>query len=546
MGITFQSKLNDYVIDIEESSSGAPPLEARPLVGGGINLTGPPPPVASNQTWEIQPDPAGSSHYIIKNPATGRCIDIGGNSTARGASLDAWPEKKSNNQNQLWDLLPDPFGSGYFFIQNPQTGLVIEIQNASSTSGAHLVMNPMRMFGHNYQLWTALDDGGPSASDLPLLAIATPPFPVLIGSGQYVLLPPSQTQNFTAVTITLDIIDELVFDSESSQGSNWIDDTPPGFSVQINGFPPYPPPNYNPKPGQSQYKWDAHWMQYGLIMQNNSLVLFEQIWPPSGGVPGFPQPSVTSTSPSILNLPSATIPAGTRIVLTLNFDKNQFLTGISGKAFNGSGASIGTPVDFSAVGQPTWKGNSSNGPPLQESQLAPLGAFQVVVVGHPSGRTHFTDGLGTLTVATTPDFWAAASWPDPNANGTGETSNIFYGDVQSGNHPLIAQPFGVPHPGMAAEDALYTVDGSGLYPNAKVKATVSGSGFYFEELSNTTASDGSFSAIVSTDPSITYPEGTGFTVVATDQYGNWASGTCALDAWPKGWISQHGTTATYS
>jgi Ricin-type beta-trefoil lectin domain-like len=548
MSITIQSKLNDHVIDIQESSSssGAPPLEARPVVGGGIDLVGPPPPIASNQTWEILPDPAGSNHHIIKNPATGRCIDISGNSTAKGASLDAWPEKMRDNQNQLWDLLPDPFGSGYFFIQNPQTGFVIEIENASLEPGAHLVVNPMRLFGHNFQLWTGLEDGGPAAENLPLLTIATPPFPVLIGSGQYVLLPPSQTQNFTGVTITLDIIEELVFDSQSSQGSNWIGDTPPGFSVQINGFPPYPPPNYNPKPGQSPYKWDAHWMQYGLIMQNNSLVLFEQIWPPSGGVPGFPQPSVTQTSASILNLPSATIPAGTRIVLTLNFDKNHFLTGISGKVFNGSGTQIGTPVDFSAIGQPTWIGSSPKGPGLQESQLAPLGAFQVVVVGHPSGRTHFTAGLGTLTVATTPDFSAGASWPDPNANGTGETSNIFYGDVQGGNHPLIAQPFGVPHPGMTAEDALYAVAGSGLYPNAKVSATVAGSpGFYFEELSDTTAPDGSFSAGVSTDPSISYPAGTGLTVTATDEYGNWVEGSCELVAWPKGWTSKNGTASKY-
>jgi hypothetical protein len=43
------------------------------------------------------PDPAGPTNYIIKNPATGHCIDIEGNPLNPGASLDAFHEKKSGN-----------------------------------------------------------------------------------------------------------------------------------------------------------------------------------------------------------------------------------------------------------------------------------------------------------------------------------------------------------------------------------------------------------------------------------------------------------------
>jgi Ricin-type beta-trefoil lectin domain-like len=86
---------------------------------------------AANQTWEVLPDPAGSTLYIVKNQATGHCIDIREKSLNPGAALDVRPAQSNDNENQLWDFLPDPFGSGPCFIQNPQTGYVIEIADGS-------------------------------------------------------------------------------------------------------------------------------------------------------------------------------------------------------------------------------------------------------------------------------------------------------------------------------------------------------------------------------------------------------------------------------
>jgi hypothetical protein len=499
--IMIQCKLNGNVIDIQDNStqSGAL-LDAYPSKAPQ-SLTEPTT-FAANQTWEVLPDPAGSRHFIIQNPATGHCIDIRGNSIDRGASLDAYPSKKSANQNQLWDFLPDPFGSGYFFIQNPQTGYVIEIKNESSKSGASLVVNPRRLFDNNFQLWAGVKQSWLPAT-FPALKLASPTAD-LKDTAQYVLLPTDQTKNLTGTTVILDIIEDLVADS---------------FSVQINGNPPYP--------GPKGVTWNTQWMQFGLIMQNNSIILFNQLWPAKGPHPaGNPLPSKDETSGSMLQLENNTVPAGTRIVLTLSTDANDYVTGVSGKVYDKSGSSIGTPVNWPAIGQPTFHGGQ-----VKESDLAPLGAFQVVVVGPPGGHAHFTSGTGTITVTCTPSISAQLSWPNRTDTGTGETSNCYYGKVQEGYFNQIAQPFGLPSPKITSVTGAYIFAGTGLLPNSKLTvraifanqtgATVPGTVFASVLSSQ---NDGSFSlGIEPQDLSFEYNLGT-LTTTVTDADGNWAEG----------------------
>ena len=123
------------VIDIEHNSATVgtvldaftPKVTTASLVGTAA--------FAANQTWEIEPDPGGSSHHIITNPGSGLCIDIRGAVQTRGAVLQVYTARRNNNANQLWDFLPDPSGSGACFIQNPQTSLVIEIKDGSTAAG---------------------------------------------------------------------------------------------------------------------------------------------------------------------------------------------------------------------------------------------------------------------------------------------------------------------------------------------------------------------------------------------------------------------------
>jgi hypothetical protein len=329
---------------------------------------------AANHTWEILPNPAGSTHFIIKNPATGHCIDIRENSLTPGAALDAFHAKNNDNENELWDFLTDPFGSGSCFIQNPQTGYVIEIADGSSASGASLVVNPRRLFGNNHQLWSAVDEQF-SEETFPSLSLA--PAPSSFGSNnQYVLLAPNQSTNLKSVVVTTDIIEDLIAES---------------FSIQINGNVPY----------LTDAQLDAYWMQYVLLMQDNSLLLLTQVWHALGPDKlGDPLASVPATSASMPQLQNNnTVPAGTRIVLTLTIDhsNDDFVTGVSGQVFD-KGVPIGTPRTLSVIGQQTF----NPGGPVKEKDLAPFGALSVVVVGPPSGTTNFSSGMGTITVLLRP------------------------------------------------------------------------------------------------------------------------------------------------
>jgi hypothetical protein len=530
-----RSLLNQHVIDIDEKSAapGGPVfpapgagLDAYHAKSGGLSLEGPPPALAANQSWHLVPDPAGSSHFVIQNPASGNCIDIRENSVSRGAALDAFGVKKSDNRNQLWDLLPDPFGSGGFFVQNPQTGFVIEIPQASDTDGVALVVNPRRLFDCERQLWTGIVAGGAVANDLPLLTSAKPPFATLIGSGQYALAPAELTQSLTSITVTIDIIEDLVAES---------------FSVQINCTPPSP------------FKFHVNWLQFGLVMQNNSLVLFTQVWDLGHKPPGFTG-SFDQSSSSMLGVINNTIPWGTRIVLSLSIDSKEsnFATAITGSAFNASGAQIGTTVTWSAIGRTAFSGSQ-----VQESDLSPIQAFQVVVVGPPSGTTVFSAGQGTITVAAKPDISAQSAWPGAAAGitgGTGEQSNIFYGLVQNGQHPLIAQPFGVPSPKITPTGAPYSFTGAGLYPNSKLIATSAfapGGGDLgspvagvLTEFSPTAAPDGSFSlAVAPKNESVVDDWGTTVAATVTDAFGNWAQCSCVISGWPHLGLSQQSGTS---
>ena len=509
--LMIKSNLNGNVIDIERNSSqAATNLDAFPPKVSTPTLGGTPTPFAGNQTWEVLPDPAGSSHYIIKNPGTGYCIDIKGASQSPGTALDVFNVQSSDNQNQLWDFLPDPFGSGSCFVQNPQTGYVIEIANGSSAAGAALVVNPRRLFANNHQLWSAVQGSFLSAWTFPSLTLAPQPAIPFGSNNQYVLLTPNQTTNIQSFTVTFDIVEDLVASS---------------FSIQINGNAPSPG-------GVNDNQWFAQWSQFGLIMQNNSLVLFNQAW--RGNVPdapGDPLASVATASPQIFSIQNNTIPAGTQIVLSLTFDSSHdnFATGVSGQVFS-NGAPVGTPQNWPLIGRQTFH----PGGPVQESDLSPLGALSVVVVGPPSGNTIFTSGMGTITVKCNPALTVSSQLNGPNPKGiqTGEESNCYYGQVQQGSFNRIVQPFGVPSPKITSASGNTTVTGTGLYPNSSLTAKADYSTPVPAQacLGNVeifpSHADGSFSCIVTPqDPNFVYKPDATLTITVTDSLGNsaWAN-----------------------
>jgi hypothetical protein len=398
--------------------------------------------IEPSQGWQAIPDPLGSSHYLIVSSACGLCIGIGTNvplgadatddATDRGAVLTLQVQEPINNNYQLWDFLPPSGGSGNaVFIQSPQTGFVIELQSESTLVGwSNLVVNPRRISNEAYQLWTAVDQNGEAVA-LPVVPMALIPAgaPPLIGFYQYVFLPPNQGDHLVGITVTIDIVEDVVVDA---------------CSIQINCNTPYLGPDGF---DTEDYDRDAQWMQFGLFMQNNTLMLFNQTWHRSGGVSASEFPSVQETSAPLLQLTDNTIPAGTRIIMNLCTDQDDFVIGIAGLALDITGLPIGTPIYWPALGRDSF--HATDGGKVHQKAMAPVGAFQVVFCSNPNvqnSSAQFTSGMGTITITASPGISAQTYAPNPFGLGTAENSNMPYAVVQSGTARLIAQPFGLPTP----------------------------------------------------------------------------------------------------
>src|SRR5580693_3141962 len=98
-----------------------------------------------------------STFCAIASKLSGNVIDIQEASTKAGALLDAFPPKKTGADNQLWDFIPDPAGSGYHFIRNRLSGNVIDIQQASIKAGALLDAFPAKKTAADNQLWKVVN-----------------------------------------------------------------------------------------------------------------------------------------------------------------------------------------------------------------------------------------------------------------------------------------------------------------------------------------------------------------------------------------------------
>ena len=160
-----KSNLSGNVIDIENASraSGAS-LDSYPQKTTGTD----------NQLWEFIADPAGSGYYFfIKSKRSGDVIDIANASKASGALLDSWPQKTTGYDNQLWEFVVDPAGSNRYFIKSKLNGNVIEIANASKASGALLDSWPQKTTGYENQLWGVVSTAG--------FYVLPPPQPDIVG-----------------------------------------------------------------------------------------------------------------------------------------------------------------------------------------------------------------------------------------------------------------------------------------------------------------------------------------------------------------------------
>jgi hypothetical protein len=169
-----KSKLGNLVIDIQ----GASTKPGTPLDAYTKKTTSPD---WNNQLWEFVTSHFEGS-YVLQNPASGLVIDVQGAKTNPGTPLDAYtlllspPPIVANPPNQLWTFSAST-EAGYYFIQSNLGDLVIDVEGAKTVPGTHLDAYTMKTKSPDWdnQLWTFIDENGNSVTPPPP---APPPPPI--------------------------------------------------------------------------------------------------------------------------------------------------------------------------------------------------------------------------------------------------------------------------------------------------------------------------------------------------------------------------------
>ena len=376
-----------------------------PTSFGSFILTG-----VSSETFTIA-----GAHYFIKSKLNGDVIDILDASTAPGVGLDAYPQKTTGTDNQLWEFVADPAGSGYCVIRSKLNGNVIDIQGASTGSGTLLDAYPWKLSGYDNQLWTVVDGSFPSV-------LQTVPQRSGGDSGyyNYIQANGSSCATLTGVKATIYFIEDLVWESSNPSSH-------PGLSIQLNA--------------ETNSSQPLDWLQFIVHMgDDQGLWPWINIWAPAAeGESGDPKALwIQSVANPLVNLPQAArIPAGYSIIIALQNDSENRITGASWQALDSSGNSIGS-VSYSL--------STSDGGGVPPADLCPIASFQVTFGGALDGAyATFSSGAGVVIMEADQAMTVDASWPSciGYTGGTGESSNIGYGPLESRPSKMFAQSFAV-------------------------------------------------------------------------------------------------------
>jgi hypothetical protein len=364
-----------------------------------------------NQLWEFVPDPAGSGYYFIKSKLNGYVIDIAEASTKAGALLDAYPQKPKATENQLWQFVADPAGSGYCFIVSKLNRNVIDIQGNSPKAGALLDAYPWKLTGYDNQLWTVVDGSFPS-----VVTTVTGPPKGYSGSANYILANGSSCAPLTGVKATIYFTEDLIWESSN------IDGTPvAGFGIQLNA--------------ETNKNQVLDWLQFMVHMgDDQGLWPWINIWkPPAAGTSVWNQ---TVANP-VASMPhAARIPAGHSIVISLH-DESGKITSATWNVLDRSGHSLGS------VKYPLSTSDGGGVPPGDLSEVA---SFQVTFGGGDDGaHANFSSGAGVIILEADQAMTVDTSYPTciGYIDGTAETSNIGYGALPATPSTIFSQAFGV-------------------------------------------------------------------------------------------------------
>jgi Ricin-type beta-trefoil lectin domain-like len=366
---------------------------------------------ADNQLWRFLPDPAGSGYYYIVSKLRGDVVEIHNASTEPNSLLDVAARNVaqdgySGSDHQLWYFVADPAAPSRSRIASKLNGNVVDVQNASSAPETPLDSFPAKVTGAENQQWTVEDGDFPSI-------VATVPFAPFWGNGNVNYILDGNGDALTGVSVTVE------FASDFSSSAN-------GYGFQLNCYSTEGPTTV--------------WQQYVVYANpdDNQLSASVDNW--TGTFPSFAQ--VCNIRTPLATLPSPTIPAGYSITIALTYYQdpqyqytNQYTAIVSGAVFtvkDRAGNVVGTTT-IQLLGQSDY----STGQPLTISNLAPIAGLQFCIVGdYDSHTATLTQGSGKITYYASSGFTATqlGSPPSPESifhsfSGTGENANVFYGPL---------------------------------------------------------------------------------------------------------------------
>jgi len=375
-------------------------------------------PASDNQLWTFIADPAGSGCYFIASKLNGNVIDIEGASTTAGTLLDAYPQKPTGTDNQLWCFVSDPEGSGFCFIVsklnvNALNANVVDIQGNSTAPKTLLDSYPVKLTNYENQLWTVVDGAFPAILDpVPTLKpTSTTPGGFVAGNVNYYIFAEGEALTGASVSVTIT--------SDFTSTAN-------GYSFQLNCYSTVGP------------TVTTLWQQFLIRVKagSNQLVANITTWTGQSSSDWFFYQDVPFAT-----LPSSTIPQGYTLNIALNYlpDEGGYLdlstALVSGATFTVTDAS-GNSIGSTTI---TLLGNTGQtlSNPVTVANLAPVAAMQLNIGGYGSNSTAtLTQGAGTITYAASVGLNANSTKPTALVDfenftnvGTGENANVIFGPV---------------------------------------------------------------------------------------------------------------------
>ena len=92
--------------------------------------------------------PAADGNYVLTNRSSGKVLDVGGGSTADGATVIQRPSH--GGYNQQWNI--KPLGGGFYCLVNRNSGKLVDINGGSQADNASVIQWPSN--GGSNQQWS--------------------------------------------------------------------------------------------------------------------------------------------------------------------------------------------------------------------------------------------------------------------------------------------------------------------------------------------------------------------------------------------------------